>query len=155
MPEQRDRRFDVSSTLAVSTEADVVSDAIELFEGLNGLSTFVTPIVAEDTSYTFVVTVDDGVATSTDSMNVIVRAAAGQGGSGGQGGAGAGSTSGAGGFGGDGGSGVGGDDDGEAEGSGCDCTVGPTGETPPSGWAWAGLLGFVAALRRRGTKAHR
>jgi large repetitive protein len=135
--------------------APLGTDAIELFEGLGGLSTFVTPIVAEDTSYTFVVTVDDGVATSTDSMNVIVRAAAGQGGSGGQGGAGAGSTSGAGGFGGDGGSGVGGDDDGEAEGSGCDCTVGPTGETPPSGWAWAGLLGFVAALRRRGTKAHR
>ena len=144
--------------------APLGTNAIELFEGLNGLSTFVTPIVAEDTSYTFVVTVDDGVATSTDAMNVIVRAPSssngtgGEGGEGGEGGAGA-SNGGAsenggggeGGSGANGGSGGGGADadDGEAEGSGCDCSVGPPRDSSASGWSLAGILGLAAALRRR------
>ena len=138
--------------------APLGTNAIELFEGLNGQSTFVTPIVAEDTSYTFVVTVDDGVATSTDAINVIVRAPAatsGSGGEGGQGGSGAGvsnggsSENGAGGSGGDGGSGGADDDDGEEEGSGCDCAVGTTQGSPTSAWSFVGLLGLAAMVRRR------
>jgi MYXO-CTERM domain-containing protein len=69
--------------------------------------TFTAPQVAADTTLTFEVAVDDGIATDTDSVNVLVLDAVG--GAGGAGGVGGGmGTGGLGGFGGAGGVGVGG-----------------------------------------------
>lgn len=144
-------------------------DPVNLFIGLNGTATFVAPVVAVDTSFTFAVDVSDGIATSTDTVDIFVLAeddGMGGGGVGGEGeggmGEGANGTGGMGeGAAGDGGEGDGGDGDGGGDDAAddavvddaCGCRVvgGTTGTNPA--WLLTLGLGLILAAGRRRRRA--
>jgi MYXO-CTERM domain-containing protein len=124
---------------------------------------FTAPDFAEDTVLTFEVTVSDGVANSTDTVDVLVKK--GGGGMGGSGGAGGGGTggSGMGGAGGVGGMGGTGETTGGAGGTrpnpeeegGCGCSVVGEESSPVSTSSVASLLAMAALLFRRRRNGNR
>jgi MYXO-CTERM domain-containing protein len=137
--------------------------AVVLADDTTANPKFTAPDFAEDTVLTFEVTVSDGVANSTDTVDVLVKK--GGGGMGGSGGAGGGGTggSGMGGAGGVGGMGGTGETTGGAGGTrpnpeeegGCGCSVVGEESSPVSTSSVASLLAIAALLFRRRRNGNR
>jgi MYXO-CTERM domain-containing protein len=140
--------------------------AVALTDDTTAKAKFTAPDVAADTVLTFEVTVSDGVASASDTVDVLVKKGSGAGGAGGMGGSGMGGSgmggSGMGGSGmggsGMGGSGEGGVGEGGAGGGtrptpgdegGCGCSVVGEETSPVSSSSVASLLAMAALLFRR------
>ncbi len=130
--------------------AQPVGPGVTLSMPTGSTTNFVAPTVMMDTVLTFQLTVNDGAAMATDTVDVLVQADAGTGGSGGKGGAGTG--------------GDGGNAEGGAGGSkppiptdkgGCDCAVPGSDNSAPlrnTGNSLLALFGAWLVRRRRNGK---